>query len=114
MKYIILCCLLGGLVHAQDAPTKQSNSERAQEAAKELVNPNTSYASLTLRNQFFSYTGDTPGADSQDSSMSLFQPIVPFNRVDGSKIIFRPLVPEVFAILESLRQRRTQSQKSSA
>ena len=101
MKKTLLAALVSLVslsICAQDKTTEQTSeltraADRAQEAATELVNPNTSYASLTLRNQFFSYTGDTPGADRQNSSMSLFQPIIPFNRDNGSKIIFRPLIP---------------------
>jgi len=65
----------------------------ADELAKELANPNTALATLNLKNQFTSYEGDLPGADDQDNFSWLFQPILPFVRDDGSKVIFRPAVP---------------------
>lgn len=65
----------------------------ADELAKELANPNSAVATLNLKNQFTSYEGDLPGADDQDNASWLFQPILPFVRDDGSKIIFRPGIP---------------------
>jgi len=65
----------------------------ADEAAKELANPNTAVASLTLKNQFTWYKGELPGADDQFNYMALFQPVFPFPREDGAKIIFRPAIP---------------------
>lgn len=63
------------------------------EIAKELANPNTSLASLTLKLQFRGFEGDLDDADDQNSTTLLFQPALPFKRDDGSKIIFRPAIP---------------------
>lgn len=52
-------------------------------------------ASLTLKLQYRSFDGDLEDADQQDSTTLLFQPSLPFNRDDGSKIIWRPAVPFV-------------------
>ena len=68
-------------------------AQSAEEIAKELANPNTALATLTLKNQFRTFEGDLPNADDQDSFIMLFQPALPFVREDGSKIIFRPAIP---------------------
>ncbi len=77
---------------AQEA-AEQSSPQAADEVARELANPNTALASLTFKNQFRSFAGDLPGADEQSAYTLLFQPVFPFPRQDGSKIIFRPAVP---------------------
>ena len=46
----------------------------AQEAARELANPNTPLANLTLRSQFRAFDGDLPSAGDQESFTLLFQP----------------------------------------
>ena len=79
----------------EKAAPEMSAAEKADKAAKELANPNTSYASLTLKTQYRTFKGDLPGASSQNSTSLLFQPALPFKRDDGSKIIFRPAIPIV-------------------
>lgn len=59
----------------------------ADEAAKELANPNTAMASMTFKNQFKSYD------DGSDVKLTLFQPALPFTMDSGDKVIFRPAVP---------------------
>ncbi|RLB99499.1 MAG: hypothetical protein DRH90_20390 [Deltaproteobacteria bacterium] len=63
------------------------------ELAAELSNPNTSVASLTIKNQFRWFEGDLPDADDQSSYTLLFQPALPFVLDSGDKIIWRPAVP---------------------
>jgi hypothetical protein len=72
-----------------DDGTQQS----AQEVARELANPNTPLASLTLRNQYRSYDGDLPRADSQEGFTMLFQQAFPLPLPSGAKIFFRPAIP---------------------
>ncbi|WP_068545259.1 hypothetical protein [Thalassotalea crassostreae] len=62
----------------------------ADEAAKELANPNTAFASLSLKNQFKSFD------DGTEVKQTLFQPSLPFVLSDGDKAIFRPAVPIVY------------------
>ena len=73
-----------------------SNTASAQgsaaEVAKELANPNTALASLTFKNIYTEYTGDLPGADSESSFATLFQPSLPFPLDNGDKVIWRPAV----------------------
>jgi len=70
-----------------------AEEQSMDEIAKELANPNTSLASLTLKLQFRGFEGDLDDADDQNSTTLLFQPALPFKRDDGSKIIFRPAIP---------------------
>jgi len=72
---------------------QQDEAPTADEAARELSNPNTALASITFKNQFRSFAGELPHAGDQSSYMLLFQPVLPFPRQNGSKIIFRPAVP---------------------
>ena len=65
----------------------------ASELAAELSNPNTAVATLNFKNQFRSYTGTLPGADSQSSYTLVIQPVLPFVLKNGDKIIFRPAIP---------------------
>lgn len=65
----------------------------ADELAAELANPNTSVASLTMKNRFRWYEGDLPGADGQSNYTLLFQPALPFVLDSGSKILWRPAIP---------------------
>ncbi|MGA6926611.1 MAG: hypothetical protein WBY88_13060 [Desulfosarcina sp.] len=51
----------------------------ASEVARELANPNSSLATLTLKNQYRWYTGDLPGADDQDNYTMVFQPVFPLS-----------------------------------
>ncbi|PMG82095.1 hypothetical protein BCU83_08205 [Vibrio breoganii] len=62
----------------------------ADEAAKELANPNTALASLNFKFQY--YSGYEGGGD---SSTILFQPALPFPMDNGDKVIFRPALPYV-------------------
>jgi len=71
------------------------------EVARELTNPNSSLATLTVKNQYRWYTGDLPGADRQDNFMILFQPIFPLSLpqdANGNKqtLFFRPGIPLLF------------------
>jgi hypothetical protein len=83
---LLLPFVVTGFAHAQE-------EQSIDEIAKELANPNTSVASLTLKLQLRAFEGDLSDADDQDSTTFLFQPSLPFKRVDGSKIIWRPAVP---------------------
>jgi hypothetical protein len=65
----------------------------ADETAKQLANPNTPLASLTLKNQWIHWDGDLPGADGLDSMTFLFQPNFPFPVSDTDTIFFRPAFP---------------------
>ena len=69
----------------------------ADEIARELANPNTPLATLRLKNQWTSYSGSLPGADSLDNFSMLFQPSFPFPIGDPGEVIFwRPAIPIFF------------------
>ncbi|TRX53432.1 hypothetical protein [Thalassomonas sp. M1454] len=65
----------------------------ADEAAKELANPNTAFASLNIKPQYIAFKNEN-GEDFEETSL-LFQPVLPFPRDDGSKIIVRPAITAV-------------------
>jgi len=65
----------------------------ADEMAAQLSNPNSPVAVLNLKNQFRSFEGDLPGADSQTSYTMLFQPVLPFPLDNGDLIFWRPALP---------------------
>lgn len=63
----------------------------ADEIAAELANPANAYASMSVNCQYTSFQGDLPGADSQDGSAVIFQPVMPFPVGDSNKnLILRP------------------------
>ncbi len=105
MKRSVIFALLAVLgtnsAMAQDTGSKMS----AEEAARELANPNSPLASLTLKVQYTTFGGDLPNADDQDKFGLTFQPVLPFPLANGDKVIFRPAVPLSFdqPVFESSR-----------
>ncbi len=80
---------------------EESGAVSADEIAKELANPNASLANLTFKNQFTSYTGDLPGAGSQNGYTLLFQPVFPFSLGESpfggkANLFIRPAIPFIF------------------
>jgi hypothetical protein len=69
--------------------------QSADDAAKELANPNTALSSFNFKNTYRQFSGDLPGADDEDGFVTLIQPILPFPIDDTRKIIFRPAIPLV-------------------
>ena len=67
----------------------------ADEIAKELANPNTPLATLTLRTRYQGFEGDLPDADNQNSTTFLLQPTFPFPTQGGGTLFFRPAIPVV-------------------
>jgi hypothetical protein len=65
----------------------------ADETAKQLANPNTPLASLTLKNQWTHWDGSLLGPDGMDSETFLFQPSIPFPVNETDSIFFRPAFP---------------------
>jgi hypothetical protein len=79
---------------APKAPIEERPGQlSAQEAARELANPNTPLANLTLRSQFRSYDGDLPSAGDKEGFTMLFQPVFPLPLSNGAKVFFRPAIP---------------------
>ena len=77
----------------------EAGSGSTADINKELLNPNTSLASLTFRSQYRWYEGDLPGADSQSNATFLFQPVFPIDlgRTESDtatkKFFLRPAIP---------------------
>jgi len=67
----------------------------ADAVAKSLANPNTPLASLKLKTQYRSFTGDISEADDQNSTTVLFQPTLPFPLDNGDVVFLRPAFPVV-------------------
>ncbi len=72
-----------------DTDTSNNAQSTAEQAAKELANPNTAYASLNFKFQHSSYE------NGGSSLTTTFQPILPFPLDNGDKIIFRPAISYV-------------------
>lgn len=91
--FVVSLALLSVPCQAQDGGASSTDK-----AAKELMNPNTSLASLTFRNQYRWYDGDLPDADGQSNFTLLFQPVFPITfgeDEDGvtHKLFVRPAFP---------------------
>jgi len=87
----ILTLLMGGL-SVFGAEKEMS----VDDISRELANPNTSLANLNFKNEFRTFEGDLPNADSQHSFMTTFQPVLPFSLDNGDSVIFRPAIPLSF------------------
>jgi hypothetical protein len=113
--FFVTCLATPGIAQEKisDLPPADSKKESghqeahagksADEVARELANPNTSLASLKFRNQFRWYTGDLPGARSQENYTLLFQPTFPFPlapTASGGKanLFLRPAIPLLFEL----------------
>ncbi len=79
---------------AEEAPDQSKMS--AAEVAKELANPNTTLGFMAFPIDYISYTGDLPGAGSQDAYHVSFQPSLPYPLGDGVNLFVRPLIPVFF------------------
>jgi len=65
----------------------------SEETARQLANPNTPLASLTLKNQWVHWEGSLLGGDGMDSEIFLFQPSFPFPVNETDSIFLRPAFP---------------------
>lgn len=80
---------LGKGAYVGGAPAEMST----EETARQLANPNTPLASLTLKNQWTHWEGSLPCADGLDSQTFPFQPSFPFPINDTDLIFLRPAFP---------------------
>lgn len=86
-----LAVIMSGLLLTSTvAIANEESNQTAEQAAKELANPNTAYASLNLKLQ---YSGGYDGGG--DSFAKVLQPTLPFPMENGDKIIFRPAISYV-------------------
>ncbi|GEM80560.1 hypothetical protein [Vibrio superstes] len=96
MYKIIKTLILGASLIATTSVAEENlqkatnNKSVAEKAAKELANPNTAYASMTLKLQYFG--GYEDGGSSFNTT---FQPVLPFPLDNGDKVIFRPAISYV-------------------
>ena len=70
----------------------------ADELARELSNPNSSLAQLSLKLTYTRFDGDLPGASGENALTLLFQPTFPFKAGEtpfggDATIFFRPAIP---------------------
>lgn len=83
------------LEQATGAPETMSKDD----LSRELTNPNTPLAKLSLKNTTTFFEGDLPDADDQVSNLFLFQPVFPFPLTDdGTRNLF---IRPAFAFLTS-------------
>lgn len=86
-----LAVIMSGLLLTSTvAIANEESNQTADQAAKELANPNTAYASLNLKLQ---YSGGYDGGG--DNFTTVLQPTLPFPMENGDKIIFRPAISYV-------------------
>jgi len=99
---LLFVTLLLSLPAAAEDNTLETKKELSvDEVARELANPNTPLASLTLKNQYRLYTGDLLHANDQHSFTVLFQPSFPMTigrtkTAEGEikdMLFFRPAFP---------------------
>jgi hypothetical protein len=81
---VALACILSAT--AEEADTDLDS----EETARQLANPNTPLASLTLKSQFTHWQGNLPGASGVNSGTLLFQPNFPFPLSSGDTLFCRP------------------------
>lgn len=89
MLFLLLAMAQSTRAQSSTAPEQLT----ADQAARELANPNTPLASLTFKNQYRWYKGELPGAEDQDNYTLLFQPVFPFPVSGTDTIFFRPAFP---------------------
>lgn len=97
----LLALVVFGISSLAAVAETSGQEQSASDVARELANPNSSLATLTLKNQYRWYTGDLPGADDQDNYTMVFQPVFPLSLPqDGSgnnrTVFFRPAFPLLF------------------
>lgn len=92
--FCLVAVLLGELTDlaaaASSPATSASQEMSADEIARELANPNTALARLTLKSQWTNWGGGLRGADGRDSGTFLFQPGFPFPVGERRNVFFRP------------------------
>jgi len=77
-------------------PDADFKNKTVDELAKDLANPNTPLTSLKFKTQFRAYTGELNGASSENGSLTLLQPTLPFPFKNGNKLWVRPGIPYYF------------------
>ena len=93
----IAAALIGVVLALGGASSVCAQEKSAEEIAKELANPASSLASLSMNLQYTTYDGNLPGAGDQDSWSFVFQPSLPFPVGDKDRnILVRPAVPLLF------------------
>ena len=82
--FALLAVLGTNSAMAQDTGDKIS----AEEAARELANPNSPLASLTLKVQYTTFKGDLPNADDQDKFGLTFSRFYRFRWPTATRLSF--------------------------
>jgi hypothetical protein len=98
---LLLALIVFGASLSARAAETGGQEKSVDEVARELANPNSSLATLTLKNQYRWYTGDLPGADNQDNYTMLFQPVFPLSLPkddsgNARNVFVRPGFPMLF------------------
>jgi hypothetical protein len=98
---LLFALIVSGISSLAVAADTEGKAKSADDVARELANPNSSLATLTVKSQYRWYTGDLPGADDQDNYTMVFQPIFPLSMPksdsgDARTVFLRPGVPILF------------------
>ena len=91
---LILMVFISSGAYAQAEEDPPVN--KAEEAAKNLANPNATIGFLTFPTDLIYYDGDLPDANSQSAFRMNFQPSLPYNTGPGTNLFVRPLIPIVY------------------
>jgi hypothetical protein len=75
------------------ASATAGDARSTDDVARDLANPNSALASITLRAQYRGYAGEHSEANDQSSTTILFQPTLPFPLDDGRTLFVRPGIP---------------------
>jgi len=94
MKTNIVKLVIIFLFSVQMLHTKaQQEPSSAEELAKELANPNTTLGTMAFPIDYIHYSGDLPGASSQNGVLLNLQPALPIPLSQGLNLFVRPLIP---------------------
>jgi len=81
-----------------DQAASRPHEKSADDLAKELSNPNSPLASLTVKQIYTGFDGSLPGAGDQASNVTLFQPVFPFPLGDDgtTNLFVRPALAYIW------------------
>ena len=81
-----------------DEQEEAGSSDKAQEAANNLANPNATIGFLTFPTDLTWYQGDLPDAGSQTGFRFNFQPSLTIKIGEDMNLFVRPLIPVIIKI----------------
>lgn len=92
--FVIAMLVCAGAAQADDGSAAAARSPSMGEVSAKLSNPLSDLWALQFENDFNWFDGDIVGGY-QYGSVTIFQPVMPFNLSENWKLITRPIVPLV-------------------